>query len=195
MLTDERRSAAARDTLAQHRCSSTALRATAGCSASASELSNLAPRLHAQPAAQSPGDARNDVRARMGRAWHVFVKSKKKAMFRVLRKHPFISRRCPPLSRGEYNRAYIVVKLLFTSHCTGVPLSFTTHFLTYDGDCTQRTLDVERRYIDSRTLLSLRRLVLQRAPETELPARNPRPTPLQTVKLTCRSCRCSCGST
>ena len=135
------------------------------------------------------------VRARMGRAWHVFVKSKKTAMFRVLRKHPFISRRCPPLSRGEYNRAYIVVKLLFTSHCTGVPLSFTTHFLTYDGDCTQRTLDGERRYIDSRTVLSLRRLVLQRAPETELPARNPRPTPLQTVKLTCRSCRCSCGST
>ena len=39
------RSAAARDTLAQHRCNSTALRATAGCSARASELSNFAPRL------------------------------------------------------------------------------------------------------------------------------------------------------
>ena len=38
-------SAAARDTLAQHRCNSTALRLTAGCSARASELSNLAPRL------------------------------------------------------------------------------------------------------------------------------------------------------
>ena len=38
-------SAAARDTLAQHRCNSTALRTTAGCSARASELSNLAPRL------------------------------------------------------------------------------------------------------------------------------------------------------
>eukprot|EP00964_Phaeocystis_antarctica_P129095 scaffold92946_cov54-Phaeocystis_antarctica.AAC.4 len=37
MLTDERRSARP-DTLAQHRCSSTALRATAGCSARASEL-------------------------------------------------------------------------------------------------------------------------------------------------------------
>ena len=35
----------------------TALRATAGCSARASELSYLAPRLP-QPAAQSPGDAR-----------------------------------------------------------------------------------------------------------------------------------------
>ena len=39
------RSAAASDTLAQHRCNSTALRATAGSSARASELSNFAPRL------------------------------------------------------------------------------------------------------------------------------------------------------
>ena len=39
------RSAAASDTLAQHPCSSTAVRATAGSSARASELSNLAPRL------------------------------------------------------------------------------------------------------------------------------------------------------
>jgi hypothetical protein len=39
------RSASASDTLAQHPCSSTAVRATAGCSARASEPSNLAPRL------------------------------------------------------------------------------------------------------------------------------------------------------
>eukprot|EP00964_Phaeocystis_antarctica_P105787 scaffold70765_cov37-Phaeocystis_antarctica.AAC.2 len=48
--------------LAQDRCSSTALRATAGCSARASELSNLA-HACAQPAvAQSLGDARTRVR-------------------------------------------------------------------------------------------------------------------------------------
>ena len=52
------RSAAASDTLAQHRCNSTALRATTGCSARASELSNLVRHACAQPAAQSPGDAR-----------------------------------------------------------------------------------------------------------------------------------------
>jgi len=39
------RGAAASDTLAQHPCSSTAVRATAGSSARASELSNLACRL------------------------------------------------------------------------------------------------------------------------------------------------------
>ena len=56
MLLDERRSA--RHPGAAYRCNSTALRTTAGCSARASELSNLAPRLRPQPAAQSPGDAR-----------------------------------------------------------------------------------------------------------------------------------------
>eukprot|EP00964_Phaeocystis_antarctica_P084285 scaffold53052_cov78-Phaeocystis_antarctica.AAC.1 len=48
MLTDERRSA--RHPGSARRCSSTALRATAGCSARASELSNLAPRFCLRPA-------------------------------------------------------------------------------------------------------------------------------------------------
>ena len=55
------RSAAASDTLAQHPCSSTAVRATAGSSARASDGSQTLRAACAQPAAQSPGDARTCV--------------------------------------------------------------------------------------------------------------------------------------